>query len=1114
LSFTPGRDPFDSLYRSLCNPELDQHCSATDAQIALQAGSDILMQVVQTLKPKASQWLFFVDQFEELFRGSQDRKKRKTFIEGLVQVANSGESSVTLVLAMRSDFLNQISPYPEFGKLAGETIRFVTDMYSDELRLAIEQPAAQHGVVFENGLVDKIIEHVEGQAGYLPLLQYTLNLLWETEAETGSIHDRTLNTSTYRNLGGVRGALQKHVDQIYGALSKEEQLAAQRIFLKLVGIGKSTESETDCTTLRRPALRSEFSDGLEPQVLKQLIDANLLVSDRSLQANESTVEVAHEILLTAWKKLNGWIQDNWKAIDLRNRINEDLEHWQKDKKDGNLLSDSRLAQALDLRKNVTFQQVLGGFSEPANQFIDASKERQNRQRRRTITGLTVFSCISLSLAGVAFYQLQQALRQRVEQLVATANAQLSTQPVDALIHSIAAAGLSQSAFVQFPDQPSFLSVDGSLLDSTHLNQEQLRIEAMSLSVAFSPDGKVFVTGGSDIQLWNATTGQPIGQPLQGYKSWVDSVAFSPDGKMIATGGSDRTVRLWDATTRQPIGQPLQGHQYGRIAVAFSPDNKMIASGGWGGLRLWDVVTGQAISQPLQGHRLEVYSVAFSHNGKMIVSGSRDGTIQLWDAITRKPIGQSFRASEKEVNSVAFSPDDEMIVSGGGDGKLQLWDTVTRQRVGQSVQEDVVSDPNGFMTSSSITSVAFSSDGEIVSGSENGTVRLWNLLWESNKAQIFTIKFLRGHLNSIKSVAFSPNNKHIVSSSDDGTVRVWNVTTENLIEQSLEDNPNAVGLQSSVAFSPDSKIIARGDWSTTVQLWDVTTGRLIGKLVGHQGPIKRVAFSPDGKMIFSASEDGTIRLWDVITKKPINYLLQEGISHVVSPDGRIIAIRVNNREIQLWDAITKQPIGHPLLGYESTVDSMALSPDNKHIVGGNRDGTLQLWDLMTGKPIGKPLQNFGSVTSVAFSPDGMRIVSGGVNKELRVWDATTGQPIGQPLQGQKAIVNSVGFSPNGTMIFSGSSDGTVQLWDAVTQQPIGQPLEGPRGAVTSVAFSPDNEMIVAGGYSTRVRVWYVSRKKLLQIACQQMRYHPLLLQPKTEVAKEARNTCQQYIRLDQ
>jgi WD40 repeat protein len=145
---------------------------------------------------------------------------------------------------------------------------------------------------------------------------------------------------------------------------------------------------------------------------------------------------------------------------------------------------------------------------------------------------------------------------------------------------------------------------------------------------------------------------------------------------------------------------------------------------------------------------------------------------------------------------------------------------------------------------------------------------------------------------------------------------------------------------------------------------------------------------------------------------------------------------------------------------------------------------------------------------------MRIVSGGVNKELRVWDATTGQPIGQPLQGQKAIVNSVGFSPNGTMIFSGSSDGTVQLWDAVTQQPIGQPLEGPRGAVTSVAFSPDNEMIVAGGYSTRVRVWYVSRKKLLQIACQQMRYHPLLLQPKTEVAKEARNTCQQYIRLDQ
>jgi hypothetical protein len=66
----------------------------------------------------------------------------------------------------------------------------------DELRLAIEQPAAQHGVVFEEGLVEEIINNVQGQAGYLPLLQYTLNLVWETEVKNHDIGDRTLNINT------------------------------------------------------------------------------------------------------------------------------------------------------------------------------------------------------------------------------------------------------------------------------------------------------------------------------------------------------------------------------------------------------------------------------------------------------------------------------------------------------------------------------------------------------------------------------------------------------------------------------------------------------------------------------------------------------------------------------------------------------------------------------------------------------------------------------------------------------------------------------------------------------------------------------------------------------
>jgi len=109
---------------------------------------------------------------------------------------------------MRADFLDRFSVYPRFAALVEKNITLVAEMQADELRLAIEQPAAQHGVVFERGLVEEIIKDVQGQPGSLPLLQYTLDLLWEAERVTDGLTDRHLNTQVYRELGGVRGALQ------------------------------------------------------------------------------------------------------------------------------------------------------------------------------------------------------------------------------------------------------------------------------------------------------------------------------------------------------------------------------------------------------------------------------------------------------------------------------------------------------------------------------------------------------------------------------------------------------------------------------------------------------------------------------------------------------------------------------------------------------------------------------------------------------------------------------------------------------------------------------------------------------------------------------------------
>jgi WD40 repeat protein len=173
-----------------------------------------------------------------------------------------------------------------------------------------------------------------------------------------------------------------------------------------------------------------------------------------------------------------------------------------------------------------------------------------------------------------------------------------------------------------------------------VDTRHVHLIACSLTIAVSPDGQRIVSGSADknLQMWDAKSGQPIGEPLKGHTDWVASVAFSPDGRRIVSASNDGTVRQWNTEDGRQIGAELQGHRDAVEAAAFSPDGRYIVSA---------ATTANCVSgTPTLGSRVvrskltrESRSMGSRSAGGRLVSGGGDNKVRLWDTATRQPIGE-------------------------------------------------------------------------------------------------------------------------------------------------------------------------------------------------------------------------------------------------------------------------------------------------------------------------------------------------------------------------------------------------------------------------------------------------------------------------------------------
>ena len=285
----------------------------------------------------------------------------------------------------------------------------------------------------------------------------------------------------------------------------------------------------------------------------------------------------------------------------------------------------------------------------------------------------------------------------------------------------------------------------------------------------------------------------------------------------------------------------------------------------------------------------------------------------------------------------------------------------------------------------IWTLAYLPDGRILSGSEDGTVTVWNL--EGRKQERTSME----HESGIRGLAVTRDGANIISSDEYGEIKVWDVESHEIVEEwsHPENYPR-------IAISPDARLIAAGAWTVTIYNME---SRRVKHSIDVGSRVWSLSFSPDGKKLACGTNDD-IRVYGV-------------------DSGRLL-------------------VG-PLEDHQDWICDVLWSRDGSWLFSGS-DSTVRCWDSYTGAQIGHSWTGHtGNILSLSLSSDGLILASASWDKTIRFWDARTGNPIGQHLQHDKRV-RTVLFSPSGEFVASAIWDGKIYLWrvpwlDSITHQVI-------------------------------------------------------------------------------
>lgn len=285
------------------------------------------------------------------------------------------------------------------------------------------------------------------------------------------------------------------------------------------------------------------------------------------------------------------------------------------------------------------------------------------------------------------------------------------------------------------------------------------------AIAYSPAGKLVVTGGEDGRLvtWDAATGALVSQTRVGRRPWaIRDLAFAPQGDWVVAGGGDRVKVFRAGATKPRLDLEVPGDvatvgfgPFLRLAY-YSTSGLAAVQGGLNG-------TWYRRSQLPAG---QVWAADLSPDGSLVALGfDSEHEVHIYRAATGELVREVQDTFSRSISALAFSPDGSKLAVGGYDHRVRVFDVGSGARLAYYEAHPTP-----------VYALAWSPDGSLLAsgakaGEQDGpaTVTLALQTWQGERRGTESPRF------TVEALAFSPDGGTIAYAGSSSRVGLWRPT---------------------------------------------------------------------------------------------------------------------------------------------------------------------------------------------------------------------------------------------------------------------------------------------------------------------------------------------------